>query len=222
MPATRPSNADSRSRRQILELLKRYGPQDAVSLAAEQGISAMAVRQHLYALRHEKLVTYVQQPRPVGRPAKLWQLTEAAQRLFPDAHATLCVELVEALGETFGKRGLEKLVAARRRQQLQQYARQIPKRASLSRRLNRLAEIRSAEGYMAEVLKDDDGAWLLVENHCPICAAATACTGLCAAELEVFQAVLGEGVEIERTEHILEGARRCAYRVRRKPRRRKK
>lgn len=58
-----------------------------------------------------------------------------------------------------------------------------------------------------------DGAFLLVENHCPICAAAAACTGLCAKELEVFQAVLGEGVEVNRTEHIVAGARRCAYRV---------
>ncbi|MEM1241845.1 MAG: transcriptional regulator, partial [Cyanobacteria bacterium P01_H01_bin.26] len=34
-----------------------------------------------------------------------------------------------------------------------------------------------------------------------------------ARELEVFQAVLGEHVEVERTEHILNGSRRCAYRV---------
>jgi predicted ArsR family transcriptional regulator len=57
-----------------------------------------------------------------------------------------------------------------------------------------------------------DGSFLLIENHCPICAAATACTGLCARELEVFQRVLGQ-VTIERTEHILAGARRCVYRV---------
>jgi hypothetical protein len=39
------------------------------------------------------------------------------------------------------------------------------------------------------------------------------CTGLCGKELEVFQEVLGEDVRIERTEHIVAGARRCAYRV---------
>ena len=37
---------------------------------------------------------------------------------------------------------------------------------------------------------------------------------LCDAELELFQAILGEDVVIERTEHILLGARRCAYRIR--------
>jgi predicted ArsR family transcriptional regulator len=31
--------------------------------------------------------------------------------------------------------------------------------------------------------------------------------------MEVFQAVLGEGVKLERVEHILRGDRRCAYRI---------
>lgn len=43
--------------------------------------------------------------------------------------------------------------------------------------------------------------------------AAGACSGLCAEELHVFQACLGEGVRIERVDHILAGARRRAYRV---------
>jgi len=76
-----------------------------------------------------------------------------------------------------------------------------------------LAAIRTDEGYMASAKPQGDGSVLLLENHCPICAAAVACTGLCAKELEVFQTVLGKDVAVERTEHIVAGARRCAYRV---------
>jgi predicted ArsR family transcriptional regulator len=89
----------------------------------------------------------------------------------------------------------------------------MPKRASLRTKLNKLAEIRDEEGCIAEVLEAEDGTPLLVENHCPICSAASMCSDLCRAELEVFQRVLGESVRIEREEHILSGARRCAYRV---------
>ena len=78
--------------------------------------------------------------------------------------------------------------------------------------------MRSAEGYMAEVQSTGRGAYLLIENHCPVCAAARACRGLCRSELEVFQAALGPDVEIERADHLLTGARRCSYRVRREPR----
>jgi len=52
-----------------------------------------------------------------------------------------------------------------------------------------------------------------VENHCPICAAARLCTGLCREELNLFRKVLGRDVRIERISHILAGANRCAYRV---------
>ena len=206
-------HTESRSRQKILEILKQRGELDAAALAEELNVSAMAVRQHLYALADEKLVTFGEQPRPMGRPAKLWRLTEAADRLFPDAHAALCIDLVAALGDTFGKKGMEKLVAARARRQLAEYQSKMPKRASLRKRLERLVEIRTEEGYMAELLEEENGSLLLVENHCPICDAASACVGLCAAELELFQELLGEKIEVERTEHILEGARRCAYRV---------
>ena len=204
---------DVRSRSRILDLLKREGPQDARSLAARLDVSAMAVRQHLYRLQSEKLVGYEEQARPIGRPAKLWSLTEAADRLFPDAHAALAVDLVTSMVDAFGAKGLEKLVTIRAQQQIAAYRTKLPKRASLRRRVEKLAELRTEEGYMAEALAEPDGAFLLVENHCPICAAATACNGLCTAELDVFRSALGSDIEIQRTEHLLEGARRCAYRI---------
>jgi predicted ArsR family transcriptional regulator len=37
--------------------------------------------------------------------------------------------------------------------------------------------------------------------------------GLCRSELAIFRAVLGADVTVERTDHILAGARRCAYRI---------
>ena len=67
---------------------------------------------------------------------------------------------------------------------------------------------------MAEHSLDEaTGAFLLVENHCPICAAARACQGFCRSELEIFHRVLGPGCAVERLEHILAGSRRCAYRI---------
>ena len=76
---------------------------------------------------------------------------------------------------------------------------------------------------MAEVRAEEEGGgFLLVENHCPICAAANACQGFCSTELDLFRSVLGPGVEVERVEHIVSGDQRCAYRVRPKGRPRKR
>jgi predicted ArsR family transcriptional regulator len=64
---------------------------------------------------------------------------------------------------------------------------------------------------MAEVKRDGKRGFVFIENHCPICAAATACQGFCTTELELFRSVLGPGVSVERGEHIVSGDRRCAY-----------
>ena len=205
----------ARTRRAMIERLKQDGPQDAGTLAAGLGVSAMAVRQHLYALAEEKLVTFNEEARPVGRPAKLWRLTEAADKFFPDGHADLTLGLLGAMREAFGDDGMEKLLAARTAEQVAAYRERVMPARSLKARLEALAQIRTEEGYMAAVVRDDDGdGYLLVENHCPICAAAKACQGLCASELAVFQAVVGDAATVERVDHILAGARRCAYRVR--------
>jgi predicted ArsR family transcriptional regulator len=202
-----------RTRRAILERLKQDGPQDAAALAEALGVSAMAVRQHLYALEAEELITFREEPRPLGRPAKLWRLTEAADRFFPNGHAELTLGLLEAMRSAFGEAGLDRLVAARTEQQAAHYGERVAKTGPLKGRLAALAEVRTEEGYMASVEPAGAGGYLLIENHCPICAAARVCQGLCAGELALFQSVLGTDVAVERSDHILAGARRCAYRI---------
>lgn len=209
-----PKNADQvRGRRALMNYLKQDGAQDAASLAQRLGVTAMAVRQHLYALQADGLVSHRTEPRPVGRPAKLWHLTPAADGLFPDAHAELTVSLIGSLRQAVGESGLQQVLAVRARGMVEAYRRKLGRRRGLKGRLEALAALRSEEGYMARAEQDGEGTWWLMENHCPICTAARECQGLCSIEQQVFQDVLGEEVSIERTEHILNGARRCAYRI---------
>ena len=200
------------TRREILELLKTRGPQTAAAIAKPLGVTAMAVRQHLWDLRDEKLVEETSRPGGVGRPAKIWSLTEDAERYFPDAHAELAVGLIGALRESLGPEAMDAVIAARAKQQLENYRAAMADCGSLAAKLEALAGARTAEGYMATVESDGDDL-LFLEHHCPICAAARVCQGLCAMELDVFRDCLGPSVEVERTDHILAGARRCAYRV---------
>jgi predicted ArsR family transcriptional regulator len=212
--AQRKTSARVAGRELILHLLKRQGPMDAEAMAAQLDISAMAVRQHLYALRTRKLVAYQEEPRPIGRPAKVWSLTPAADPCFPDAHRGLSVNLLSAAKQTLGNNGVQRILLRCTQQQIATYRSRIPPRASLHQRLKTLVSIRNDEGYMAELQRQQDGSFLLIENHCAISAAANGCPKLCDAELAVFRSILGEGVVIERAEHILRGARRCAYRIR--------
>ena len=204
---------EGKTRRAIVKLLKTDGPLDSAQLAERLKLTAMAVRQHLYALQEEGLVTAEERPVPIGRPAKFWQLTREADRLFPEAYAELSVALIDAVQETFGAEGLQRILVSRCARQQSDYRKRIRPADSLEQKLAELAQIRTEEGYMAEIRKESGGSYLLVENHCPICAAATACQGFCSKELDLFRSVLGSGVEVERVEHIISGNQRCAYRI---------
>jgi predicted ArsR family transcriptional regulator len=104
------------------------------------------------------------------------------------------------------------LIVARAEESKAAYTATLAGSTDLGEKVARLAEARTREGYMAESREEGEG-YLLVENHCPICVAAKECQGFCRAELQTFREVLGPGVAVERTEHIVNGDRRCAYRI---------
>jgi len=202
------------ARRKLLELIKSGGPQTATELAERLGVTPVAVRQHLQALGREGLLVYVEERRPVGRPARRWSLSEAAHPFFPDSHREFAVGLIEAIDGAFGGEGLQRLVEERVRQQIRRYRRRMPGRDTpLEERLAALASLRNEEGYMVEWFADGEDCWILAENHCPICAAAKVCGGLCAGEPALFQTILGPDVEVRRTEHLLEDSHRCVYQI---------
>jgi predicted ArsR family transcriptional regulator len=209
---TSPKSAGGR--RAVLELLKREGPVATEALAARLGVTPMAVRQHLSGLEEDGLAIHEAPPTGRGRPAKLWRATAKADSQFADSHSALATELIQQMQKAFGDEGLDRLLELRTADQERAYRARMGEKASLGARLEALARIRSEEGYMAEVRGDPDGnGWLFVENHCPICAAARLCTGLCREELALFQRMLGGDVRVERVSHIIAGAGRCAYRV---------
>ncbi|KMN82797.1 transcriptional regulator [Chromobacterium sp. LK11] len=197
----------------LLYLLKTRGPQTAQALAAELGLTSMGARKHLLALEQKGLARMEAQAQGVGRPAQVWRLTERGHGRFPDRHADLTLQLLTQVRELFGEAGLERLIQRRETQSEEEYRLAMAGADALADRVAALARIRSEEGYMAEARPDGD-AWLLLENHCPICAAARQCQGLCRSELALFSRVLGPGVEVRRLEHALdEGGRRCVYHI---------
>ncbi|MBB2671101.1 UNVERIFIED_ORG: putative ArsR family transcriptional regulator [Rhizobium esperanzae] len=196
----------------ILILIKTDGPQLASAIGDALGISGEAARQQLARMAEEGLVEPVTVAAAGrGRPRQLWHLTAAGNRRFPDGHAELTTNLLATLVDQLGATALDTVISAREAETLKRYRQELETAGDLAARVEGLAAIRTREGYMADSWREADGSFMLVENHCPICAAASACAGFCRSELETFRAALG--AEVERSEHILAGARRCAYRI---------
>ncbi len=197
----------------ILDLLKTSGPVSAGFVAKRIGISEVGARKYLIRLQKRGLVVAQDLAVSVGRPKRAWSVAEGADSQFPNGHADLALELLRGARESGGGFGLDRIIAAREADTLARYKAVMTGKTTLRAGLEKLVELRSADGYMAELKEAPDGAPLLIENHCPIRKAAAHCPGLCRSELELFRQVLGPGVSIERVEHIQMGARRCAYRI---------
>jgi predicted ArsR family transcriptional regulator len=205
-------NTLRRSADRFLILLKMRGPQTTAAMGKALGVTGEAARQQLARLAADGLVVSRVERRGVGRPAHMWELTEAGHARFPDAHGEVTAQLIRSIRTQLGEGVLDRIIEARAAESKAAYMKDLDGAADLAERVARLAEARTREGYMAECWAEGKGH-VLVENHCPICVAATSCQGFCRAELDTFRAVLGPDVSVERTEHIVAGDRRCVYRI---------
>lgn len=205
------TNKASATSERLLYLLKTRGPLQSAEAGEILGMTAEAARQQLTKLASAGLVETYSQSQGVGRPSQFWALTEAGHNRFPDTHSMLTVQLLDTVRQTFGEEAIDRLIDLREQTSRKNYLRELKGEVNLRERVARLALLRSQEGYMADYEELADGTLLFIENHCPICAAAAACQGFCRAELKLFREVLG--AKVERVEHVLNGARRCAYAI---------
>ena len=84
----------------ILFHLKTRGPAETLALAQMLDVSRQGALQHLERLSADGLVTHADERRGVGRPRRLWSLTEKAQSRFPDSHAALTVKAMRLPGSS--------------------------------------------------------------------------------------------------------------------------
>ncbi|SKA49215.1 helix-turn-helix transcriptional regulator [Enterovibrio nigricans] len=196
----------------ILHKIKREGAISARVLADEMGMTTMGIRQHLQAMEDDGLVDFSDIRVKVGRPTRHWTLTAEGHRRFADSHGDLAVSVIDSVESLFGESGLAKVIQQREEKTLHQYREALKDCHNLKAKLETLAYLRENEGYMAELQEIEDG-FLLIENHCPICQAAKRCPALCKSEKNIFKTVLGSEYNVTRDEHIIEGQRRCTYKV---------
>lgn len=196
----------------ILMFLKMRGEATSLLISEELSITKEGARKHLLNLAQEGLIEPTVKSEGVGRPSTYYILTEKGLAQFPDTHAEITVQLLKSVKNLLGENALDLLISDREKNTHDRYEKALAKTKNLEQRLEVLAVARSKEGYMAEWKKEGND-YFLIENHCPICAAATECQGFCRAELSNFQSLLGKEYTVERVDHIISGGQRCVYKI---------
>ena len=202
-------------RRAIVLRLRHDGPSSPEQLAAALGLSRTGVLQQLHALEAAGLVAREAVRHGVGRPRHVYDVTDAAQELFPANYDGLATGLLAAIRSLGGDELVDGVFEERRRltrdRIRQQLADRLPADAPILERARELAVIQDEQGYLAEAVLGADGVVRLVERNCAIHRVSAEHGAACQAELDLFRDVLGAGVE--RETHIAAGDRCCTYRI---------
>ena len=196
----------------ILMFLKMRKEATSSLIAQEMGITKEGARKHLINLAKKGFIESITKTEGVGRPSTYYILTSNGLSKFPDTHADVTVQLLRSVKNLLGENALDLLINDREKATNSKYQKALKDKNTIEERLQTLVQLRNEEGYMAQ-WSEKEGSYFLIENHCPICAAARECQGFCRSELRNFQLIVGHDYKVERVEHILSESNRCTYKI---------
>jgi predicted ArsR family transcriptional regulator len=179
------------------------------------GASRTGVLQQLRTLESAGLVTRRLSRHGVGRPRHLYDLTPAAQELFPANYGALAQSVLTAI-RSIGGDDLIRDVFVARRQQLKtriesRIAERLPSGASLWEKVLEVASYQDETGYLGRATTDPDGTIRLSEHNCAIFGVSGPYPIACLEEQQLFGEILG--AKVTRECHIPSGGRSCTYRI---------
>lgn len=210
-----PGGLTERTKHKLLDLVKRHGPLTAQDLAARLEVSVPATRRHLGDLQDQGLVeARTERPSGRGRPQHVYALTERGEGAFPKTYSGLCVDVLRHVAALFGEGAVTQVLASRTAEQAQVLGAELPESLPPHLRAEVLARHLSEQGYDAVVDRVVEGGQetlYLVERNCPHLAVARQFPELCAAELTLYEGLLGTAVT--RETRISCGQGSCRYRV---------
>jgi predicted ArsR family transcriptional regulator len=202
-------------RRAVLYAVRRRGEATAEQVADQLDISVSGARQQLDALVKDALVESSELPSPGGRRGRrtlVYSATGAADAYFPKAYGELTNELLGYVADT-DRELLDQLFAKRREARISGARERLASKRALRSKVAELTRILDEDGYLASWEQVEPGVFRIVEHNCAIWAVAERYGQACTSELEFIRTVL-DGADVERVQHMVAGARRCAYEVR--------
>ncbi len=195
------------TREEILTLLKQSPNMSVGDIAQKLGITEMAVRRHLNNLERDQLLASYLVRQSMGRPSRVYYLTEKADDFFPKAYTTFALELMEDLDTVQGPEAVSRFFQRRADRLARQYEEEVWG-DTLEERVQQLQQVQNRKGYMVELEKRPDKI-LLKEYNCPIARVAKRFPQACDGEAQLFQQVLG--CQVEQLQCMAKGATHCVF-----------
>lgn len=188
--------------------LRRNKEMTVAELCQVLGVTAMAVRRHLSGLQKDGLVDcrLVRQSR--GRPNYHYKLTEKAESMFPSGMGNMAYDLVDAVFETKGHKGVMELLSMRNEFLVKKHMARLEK-LPMEERVQAVVDLFSESGFMTEWKRLPDGNYFIFQQHCAVHHLATQYRQLCVLEPKLMESLLG--VKVTREKFMLKDDPICGY-----------
>ena len=176
-------------------------------LAEAVDINPISVRHHIARLEAEGLVTSEEERHGVGRPRRLYFLTEQGLERFPSRYMKLTIRLLEQLKGSMPEPMINRLFTQMAQDMAAEYQADA-KHLSIEQRLDLVTGMLSGEGFTVEWEKQGE-QYLIREISCPYFHVGQSHPEVCSMDQTLISTVLD--IPAEKVKCVLNGDAHCSY-----------
>jgi DeoR family suf operon transcriptional repressor len=178
-------------------------------LADSVGINPISIRHHIDRLEAEGLVSSKDELHGVGRPRRIYFLTEAGVERFPTRYMRLTVRLLEQLKESMPGPLVSQLFQQMADVMIEDYAAEASTDGlNMEERLVMMQKTLAREGFLVEWERQGDQIQIR-ETNCPYLQVSQTHPEVCSVDQRLISALLA--VPAEKVTCVLNGDNFCTY-----------
>lgn len=202
-----PDDQSISTRERVLQTLLTRQRCTINELAEAVDINPISVRHHIAKLQADGMVKSEEERHGVGRPRRLYFLSEKGLEHFPSRYLRLTIRLLEQLKETMPVQMVSKLFSQMAEDMASEY-KSVFDGLSLEKRLDLVTTLLGEEGFLVEWDQTDD-QYLIREINCPYYHVGQNHPEICAVDETLISTVLN--VPAEKIKCVLKGDADCTY-----------
>lgn len=176
-------------------------------LAEAVNINPISVRHHISRLEAEGLVTSDEERHGVGRPRRMYFLTEKGREHFPTRYIRLTLRLLEQLKEAVPPAVIDRLFHQMAVEMASGYRSEV-EGLDVHERLELVKTLLNSEGFRVEVEQKDDN-YIIRESNCPYYHVGQTHPEVCSVDQTLISTILE--IPAQKIQCMLHGDAHCTY-----------
>ena len=197
------------SREKVLQTLLMREQCTITDLAEAVEINPISIRHHIAKLEAEGLVDSEEERHGVGRPRRLYFLTEKGREQFPTRYIRLTVRLLEQLKEVASPAFIRTLFTQMAKDMANEYRAEALD-LTIDERFQLVQKLLTREGFSVEIEKQG-GYYYIRESSCPYFHIGVNHPEVCSVDQTLISTLLG--VPAQKIQCLLQGDAACTYLV---------